>query len=213
MLRSDVAKGDSGSYAVFTDQGSSASQVTAAKVLDVIARLPGCEGRASDAVSVKMENAPTLLKLPKSERPEVWIRPPRSKWPKDWQNIEEPVVPLEKEFVRTPPCRIALGESSKRFYSKMDGRKQPPTRMCRTSSRRSISVHPSQNGRRSDIAETSLVIPLERNPYDHPHARLLWEVRKSLVNEWMGASASLGVLFCAQANGTLFYPCTWMTST
>ena len=38
---------------------SSASQMTAAKVLDVIARLPGCSGQAIDAVSaytqVKME--------------------------------------------------------------------------------------------------------------------------------------------------------------
>ena len=47
-------------------QGSSASQMTAAKVLDVIARLLGCAGKASDAVSdytqVKMEDAPPLLR-------------------------------------------------------------------------------------------------------------------------------------------------------
>ena len=39
-LRSDIVKDDSGSYAVFTEQGSSASQMTAAKVVDVISRLP-----------------------------------------------------------------------------------------------------------------------------------------------------------------------------
>ena len=33
----------------FTEQGSSASQVTAAKVMDVIARPPDCDGQA-DAV-------------------------------------------------------------------------------------------------------------------------------------------------------------------
>ena len=33
-------KEDSGSYAVFTEQGSSASQMTAAKVMDIISRLP-----------------------------------------------------------------------------------------------------------------------------------------------------------------------------
>ena len=32
-------KDDSGSYAVFTEQGSSASQMTAAKVMDIISRL------------------------------------------------------------------------------------------------------------------------------------------------------------------------------
>ena len=56
-------KDDSGSYAVFTEQGSSASQMTAAKVMVIISRLPGCAGQAADAVSaytqVKMEDAPT----------------------------------------------------------------------------------------------------------------------------------------------------------
>ena len=44
-------KDGSGSNAVSTEQGSAASQMTAAKVMDVIARLPGCEGQAADAVS------------------------------------------------------------------------------------------------------------------------------------------------------------------
>ena len=34
MLRRDIVKDDSGAYAVFTEQGSSASQMTAAKVVD-----------------------------------------------------------------------------------------------------------------------------------------------------------------------------------
>ena len=59
-------KDDSGSYAGFTEQGSSASQMTAAKVMDMKSRLPGCSGQAADAVSaytqVNMEDAPTLLK-------------------------------------------------------------------------------------------------------------------------------------------------------
>ena len=41
VLRGDIVKDDSGSYAVFTNQGSSASQMTAAKVMDIISRLPG----------------------------------------------------------------------------------------------------------------------------------------------------------------------------
>ena len=44
VLRSDIVKDDSGSYAVFTEQGSSASQITEAKVMDIISRLPGCAG-------------------------------------------------------------------------------------------------------------------------------------------------------------------------
>ena len=35
----------------FSEQGSSASQMTAAGIMDVIARLPDCERQAADAVS------------------------------------------------------------------------------------------------------------------------------------------------------------------
>ena len=66
VLRGDIVKIDSGSCAVFTEQGSSASQMTAAKVMDIISRLPGCAGQAADAVSaytqVKIEDAPKLFK-------------------------------------------------------------------------------------------------------------------------------------------------------
>ena len=55
VLRGDIVKYDSGSYAVFTEQGSSASQMTAAKVMDIISRLPGCDGQAADAVSAKTQ--------------------------------------------------------------------------------------------------------------------------------------------------------------
>ena len=94
-------KDDSGSYAVFTEQGSSASQITTAKVMDIISRLPGCDGQAADAVSAKtqvfMEDAPKLLKVPKSECPDIWIRLPRHKWPESWSSMEDPVVPLERD--------------------------------------------------------------------------------------------------------------------
>ena len=70
MLWRDIVKDDSGACAVFTEQGSSACQMTAAKIMDVIARLPSCEGQAADAVSaytqVKMEGAPRLLKNSKN---------------------------------------------------------------------------------------------------------------------------------------------------
>ena len=85
VLRGDIAKDDSGSSAVFAEQGSSASQMTVAKVMDIIARLLGCDGQAADAVSafsqVKMEDAHKLLTIPKSECPDIWIRLPRHKWP------------------------------------------------------------------------------------------------------------------------------------
>ena len=106
VLRGDIVKDNSGSYAVFTEQGSSASQMTAAKIMDIISRLPGCDGQAADAVSaytqVKMEDAHKLLKIPKSECPDIWIRLPRRKWPKSWSSMEDPVVLLEPNLYGHP---------------------------------------------------------------------------------------------------------------
>ena len=87
--REAFVKDDSGANAVLFEQGSSACQMTAAKVMDVIAGLPDCDGQAA-AVSaytlVKMEDAPTSLKIPKSECPDFWIRLPKKKTngPKSW---------------------------------------------------------------------------------------------------------------------------------
>ena len=96
-----VVRDDSGAHAVFTETGSSASQMTAAKVMDVIARLTGCDGQEADAVSahtqVKLEDAARLFKIPDSECPDVGIC-----WPKSWANIENPMVPLERNLNRHP---------------------------------------------------------------------------------------------------------------
>ena len=64
VLRGDFVKDDSGVDAACTEEGSSASQMTAAKIMDIISRLPGCDGQAAAAVSaytqVKMEDAHKL---------------------------------------------------------------------------------------------------------------------------------------------------------
>ena len=68
VRRGDIVKDDSGSYAVFIEQGSSASQMTAAKIMDIKTRLPGATGQAAGAASayiqVKMEDASKLVKIP-----------------------------------------------------------------------------------------------------------------------------------------------------
>ena len=104
VLRGDIVKVDSGSYAVFTEQGSSASQMTAAKVMDVKSRLPRCEQQTQ------------------------YLLTPRSKWKmhhhfwkfrsqnvqifrfvyhdtngqKSWSSMEDPVVPLERNLYGHP---------------------------------------------------------------------------------------------------------------
>ena len=55
VLRGDIVKDNSGSYAVFTEQRSSASQMAAAKIMDIISRLPGCDGQAAHEVSAKTQ--------------------------------------------------------------------------------------------------------------------------------------------------------------
>ena len=85
VLRGDIEKYDSGANAVFIEEGSSASQMIVAKIMDGIASLPGCEGQAADVVSVhtqvNWEDAPKLLKIPKSECLDVGICLPRHTWP------------------------------------------------------------------------------------------------------------------------------------
>ena len=76
VLTGDIVKDDSGAYAVFTGKGSSASQMTAAKIMDVIARLRGCDGQAADAVSAYTGKTKDASKLQKN--PECWC-PPRQK--------------------------------------------------------------------------------------------------------------------------------------
>ena len=51
VFRGDRVTDESGFYAVFSEQGTSASHLEAAKMLDAVARLPGCDGEDADAKS------------------------------------------------------------------------------------------------------------------------------------------------------------------
>ena len=67
VLRGDIVKDDSGSYAVFTEQGSSASKMTAAKIMYIISRLPGCDGQAADAAGRKFQIGNVSLYIVKKD--------------------------------------------------------------------------------------------------------------------------------------------------
>ena len=117
VLRGDIVKDDSWAHAVFTEQGSSVSQVTAAKVMDVIARRPDCDGQAADAVSgytqVKTRTLPyewdfrsqhvlTCGSYYTLQMAEIFVehwRSSGSSWTK---------------CVRTPTCWITLGNTIRR---------------------------------------------------------------------------------------------------
>ena len=134
VLPGDIVKDDSGAYAVFTEQGSSASQMTAAKIMDIISRLPGCDGQAADAVSaytqVKMEDAHKLLKISKSECPDIWIRLPRHKWPKSWSSMEDPVVPVERNLYGHPLAGPLWERKIRKKFCQHTGWEQVPNCEC-----------------------------------------------------------------------------------
>ena len=73
--------------------------------MDIISRLPGCAGQAADAVSAytqdKMEDASKLLKIPKSECPDIW-RLPRHEWPESWSSMES------QSFLLSEICMVIL---------------------------------------------------------------------------------------------------------
>ena len=110
VLRGDVVKDDSG-------------------FMDIISSLPGCDGQAADAVSafaqVKMEDAPKLLKIPKSECPDIWIRLPRHKLPKSWSNMEDPVVPLERNLYGHPLAGLLWERQFEKILLKHGSEKIP----------------------------------------------------------------------------------------
>ena len=127
MLRGDIVKDAFGAYAVLTERSSSASEMTAAKIMDVIARLPGCDGQAADTVSaytqVKLENAPRLLKVPKSECPDVWIRLHDTNGQNHGRKLKILLYLLNENctVIHSPDCYGK--DNSRKFYWNVDGKK------------------------------------------------------------------------------------------
>ena len=96
VFRGDIVKDESGQFAVFTEQGASASRMAAAKFMDAIARMPGNDGQDSDAIGaytqVTLAEASRLLG--KDVVTTTWISLPPYRRPKAWDNIKDPVCPL-----------------------------------------------------------------------------------------------------------------------
>ena len=117
VFRGDVVKDDSGSCAVSTEQGSSASHMTAPKVLNVIARLLWRAGQASEMVSPytpgNTEDASKLLHLSDENVPLSGF----GHRDISGQKLDKTFKILL--FLLTGICTDTW-DSSKRFYSKMD---------------------------------------------------------------------------------------------
>ena len=97
-LGGDIVKDEDGFYAVFSEQGTSASHMAAAKFLDAIARSPDCDGEDSDAVG-----AYTQCMLGGEE---TWISLPPSRRPASWSKFREPVCRLVRNLYGHPKAGL-----------------------------------------------------------------------------------------------------------
>ena len=127
-------KDEEGYRAVFTEQGSSASQMAAARFLNTISKVRGMAGETSDAISAaytqaKMTEAPRLLRLPKEECPEIWIRIPQRNRPKSWDKIDDPVVSLERNLFGYPLAGFLWERNSEEVLFEK-GWEKVPTWVC-----------------------------------------------------------------------------------
>ena len=107
VLRGEIVKDDSGSYAVFTEQGSSASHMTAAEVMDIISRLPGCAGQAAECSIClhpsKNERRSKIIKSFPCQNVEIYGHVFHdTNGPNHGQTFEDPVVPLEWKLYGHP---------------------------------------------------------------------------------------------------------------
>ena len=59
-----------------------------------------------------------------------WIRLPRHKWPKSWANIEDPVVPLERNLYVHPLAGLLWKDNSEKLCENLDGRKYRIGNVC-----------------------------------------------------------------------------------
>ena len=98
VFRGDAVKDETGCYAVFSEQGSSASHMAATKFLDAIARLPGNTGEDADAKGayhqVKLSEKILGQIISEEGHVETWISLPRNRRPASWDAIENPVCRL-----------------------------------------------------------------------------------------------------------------------
>ena len=86
--------------------------------MDVIARSPDCDV-VSAFSQVKLEDAPRLLKIPKTECPVVRIRLPRHKWPKSWETLKIPWCLLNETCTVTHSLNCYEKDNSKKLYWKL----------------------------------------------------------------------------------------------
>ena len=98
VFRGDQVKDEEGFFAIFSDEGSSASHMATAKFLDAVARMPNCAGEDADATSAYTQVI--LADMP--DHIDTWISLPPHRRPASWKKIENPVCPLVRNLYGHP---------------------------------------------------------------------------------------------------------------
>ena len=100
VFRGDIVRDETGFYAVFSEQGTSASHLAAAKFLDAVARMPGMAGGDSDAVGAYTQVV--LDDMEECENVETWISLPKDRRPDSWAKYDDPVCKLRLNLYGHP---------------------------------------------------------------------------------------------------------------
>ena len=98
VFRGDQVKDEEGFFAVFSDEGSSASRMATAKFLDAIARVLGCVGEDADATSAYTQVI--LAEMP--DHVDTYISLPPHRRPASWNKIDNPVCLLVRNLYGHP---------------------------------------------------------------------------------------------------------------
>ena len=142
-IRGDIVKDDSRAYAVFTEQGSSASQMTAAKVMGIIARPPDCDGQASDAVSAYSGKNGGCSQIAQNSKVTMstYIGTSSTTWMAKIMNDEDPVVLLERNLYGHPLVDLLCERLFEKVLSELKLEKVPNWEMLiSASTARSILI-------------------------------------------------------------------------
>ena len=103
-----------------------------------IARLRWTSSRRS--ISLYPSSAHKLVKIPKSECPDFWIRLPRHKWPKSSSSMEDPVVLLERNLYGHPLAGLLWERQFEKMLLKHGWEKIPNWECLCASSKRVILI-------------------------------------------------------------------------
>ena len=105
VFRGDCVKDEHGAHAVFSEQGTSASHLMAARFVYALAHMPGMDGEDSDATG-----AYTQIDLG-PDCPPTHILLPRNRWPSHWKGqYEQPLVRLTSNLYGHPLAGLYWGQ-------------------------------------------------------------------------------------------------------